>query len=635
MIIAPTQRPPLACSTGRESWCTAPACVAVGGGYASVVRFSDECPLRVVAVVVAYNREILLEAALDALAEQTRPVDAVVVVDNASTDGSLQVARGHESGPDVVSLERNTGGAGGFAAGLARALAIGADLVWMMDDDTMPRPTALAELLAARDRYDGEVALLASRAVWIDGRDHPMNTPRERPLVSPVERARAARCGAIAVRSASFVSILIDGTAVRATGLPEADYFLWNDDFEFTGRLLRDRIGLYVPASVVEHRTKVFGSTNADPGERFFLEVRNKLWLLCWSRAFGPLDRLLYGASTLRRWGVTLARSPRRGVVARAGLRGLAAGLTRRPRPTTVVLAGLGLDDELRAVTAPESQPAELPPFSLLLPTYSGDDPVHFDRALRSCTVDQTLRPSELVLVRDGPVAPRLSDVIDRWRRDCPVPLTVVELTENQGLARALEAGLAACTHDIVARADADDISLPSRFAIQVPRVAAGLDLIGSAIQEFVDEDTPEMVRLPPLAADEIARYARFHDPFNHPSVVYRASAVHRAGGYRDLDRMEDYWLFARMIADGAKVANVPDVLVLYRVGRGAYARRGGWRLLRSEWRLQRVLRASRFTTRAQSARNLAVRGTYRLVPQGLRRLAYRRMRSGVGARVS
>ena len=606
--------------------------MVVGGGYASGVRVLDESLLRVVAVVVAYNREVLLGAALDALAAQTRSVDAVVVVDNASTDGSLGVARGHASEPDVVSLAHNTGGAGGFAAGMARALALGADLIWVMDDDTMPSPTALAELLVARERFGGPVALLASRAVWTDGRDHPMNTPRERPLVSPMQRARAARCGAVVVRTASFVSILIDGQALRSCGLPVADYFLWNDDFEFTGRLLRERVGLYVPASVVEHRTKVFGSTNVDPGERFFLEVRNKLWLLCWSRAFGPLDRLLYGASTARRWVVTLAGSPRRRVVVRAGLRGLVAGVTRRPRATSVVLAGLGLDDELRAVTAPQSPSVEVPPFSLLLPTYSGDVPDHLDRALRSCTFDQTLLPSEVVLVQDGPVGDPLAEVIDRWRRECPVPMTVVELAENRGLARALEAGLVQCAYDIVARADADDISLPSRFAVQVPRIAAGLDLIGSAIQEFVVEESPGMVRLPPLAADEITRYARFHDPFNHPSVVYRASAVRRAGGYRDLDRMEDYWLFARMIADGAQVANVPDVLVLYRVGDGAYARRGGWRLLRSEWRLQRVLRAARFTTRTEHVRNFTVRGTYRLVPQGLRRLAYRHMRSGAGA---
>ncbi|MFH5824208.1 glycosyltransferase [Georgenia sp. AZ-5] len=296
-----------------------------------------------VAVVVAYNRRDLLRQSLDGLIAQNHACDAVVVVDNASTDGSGDVARAHSLSPDVVTLSRNTGGAGGFAAGIAHAVRThGADLVWIMDDDTVPTPTALAELLEARAAYPGEPALLASRVVWHDGRDHPMNTPRERPGVSGELAVKARAVQATQLRSASFVSLLVDARAVRAHGLPEAAYFLWNDDFEYTARLLRRRVGLYVPASVVRHLTKTFGSTDADPGERFYFEVRNKLWLLTGSRAFGLAGRLLYGASTLRRWVRTVARSEDRGQLLRAGARGLRDALRGRPTPTTEVLAGLG-----------------------------------------------------------------------------------------------------------------------------------------------------------------------------------------------------------------------------------------------------------------------------------------------------
>src|SRR5690606_8019620 len=103
---------------------------------------------RVVAVVVAFNRRELLAEALDALAVQTTPPSAVVVVDNASTDGSAELARTHPVGADVVALERNTGGAGGFAAGIARALARHRpEWLWLMDDDTVPTSSALAELV--------------------------------------------------------------------------------------------------------------------------------------------------------------------------------------------------------------------------------------------------------------------------------------------------------------------------------------------------------------------------------------------------------------------------------------------------------------------------------------------------------
>ena len=251
-------------------------------------------------------------------------------------------------------------------------------------------------------------------------------------------------------------------------------------------------------------------------------------------------------------------------------------------------------------------------------------------------TLDQTLRPDELVVVRDGPVGAELALVLDALAAGTltgGVPVRLVALDVNVGLARALETGLAACTHEIVARADADDISLPHRFAVQVPLVVDGLDLLSAAIVEFVDdEEAPGLVRSWPTDAAAIARLARFQDPFNHPAVVYRRSAVSAAGGYRHLDKLEDYWLFARMVHAGARVGNVAEPLVKYRVGAGAYARRGGRGLLASELALQREFLASGFTTPAQALRNVLVRGVWRVVPTAVRRPVYRavaRVRAG------
>ncbi|QJW36097.1 glycosyltransferase [Cellulosimicrobium protaetiae] len=261
--------------------------------------------------------------------------------------------------------------------------------------------------------------------------------------------------------------------------------------------------------------------------------------------------------------------------------------------------------------------------FSLLLPVYHGDDAAHLRRAFRSATLDQVLPPDEVVLVQDGPVGPALGAVVDEIESG-PVPTTVVRLPRNVGLALALQAGLAACSHEIVARTDADDVCLPDRFARQVPLVAGGYDIVGSAIQEFVSEDEPGIVRVPPLTTEQITEGARFHSPFNHPTVVFRRSAVSRAGGYQDLPLLEDYWLFTRMLAGGARGLNLREPLLLYRVGAGAYARRGGVRLLRSEIELQRRMRRIGFTTTAQWARNVVVRGGYRLVPEKIRVLLYR-----------
>ncbi len=266
-------------------------------------------------------------------------------------------------------------------------------------------------------------------------------------------------------------------------------------------------------------------------------------------------------------------------------------------------------------------------PFSLLLPVYAGDRGEHLRRAFDTSVTEQGLRPSEVVIVRDGPVGADLAGVLTELVELSPVPVRLVELEHNQGLSRALTEGLARCTHGIVARIDADDESLPDRFEQQLPvLLERELDMIGGGLIEFASDSGEQLgVRIPPHG-EEIAVAARFRDPFNHPTVVYRRAAVDRAGGYREeTPLMEDYSLFARMIASGAKVDNLPKPVVRYRVDQGAYKRRGGLAQLRAELLLQRELRSIGFTTPAQAVRNVLVRGGYRLVPLWARRAVYRR----------
>ena len=272
--------------------------------------------------------------------------------------------------------------------------------------------------------------------------------------------------------------------------------------------------------------------------------------------------------------------------------------------------------------------------FSLLMSVWRGDDPGFLSAAFTSVVHDQTRRPDDVVLVQDGPVTPILAETIATLVESSPVPTTVLALDANVGLGVALDKGMAACAHDIIARMDADDIALPHRFTVQVPLVEAGVDLVGSSMLEF-GSDPADIVgrRVPPIDPVVIVRYARFYQPFNHPTVVYRRSVVEAAGGYRHLALMEDYLLFAKMIERGARVANVEEPLVLYRVGAGAYARRGGVAILKSEWRLQRQLVDMGFTSRAQFIRNVVVRGGYRLVPEPVRKTAYRALIARRGER--
>jgi rhamnopyranosyl-N-acetylglucosaminyl-diphospho-decaprenol beta-1,3/1,4-galactofuranosyltransferase len=317
------------------------------------VSATEKTP-RVVAVVVAYNRRDLLVEAMAALASQTRPLDAIVVVDNASDDGSGDAALKALPRIDLVRLERNTGGAGGFAAGIARAVAHhDPDWVWLMDDDTIPTPTAVEELVAGATAAPG-IVVAGSRVVWHDGQDHPMNTPRENPFGSRAWKQQARELGGLAVRSSSFVSMLISVPRIREVGLPIADYFIWNDDFEYSVRLIRGHRAVFVPSSVVVHKTKVLGSTDADPGARFFFEVRNKVWLMRLSRGLSLWEKLVYGASTVRRWRRTVSTSKQPEVLIRERKRGWSDGWRTRPRPTREVLAGLG--DVSADVVALEAQ---------------------------------------------------------------------------------------------------------------------------------------------------------------------------------------------------------------------------------------------------------------------------------------
>jgi glycosyltransferase involved in cell wall biosynthesis len=274
-------------------------------------------------------------------------------------------------------------------------------------------------------------------------------------------------------------------------------------------------------------------------------------------------------------------------------------------------------------------------PFSLLMAVWERDRPDLLRRAFESSVHEQRRRPDEVVLVQDGPVPAELAEIVGHLVQTSPVPVQLVRLERNVGLGPALEAGLAACRHEVVARMDADDVSLPERFALQLPEIEQGADLVGSALLEIGrDEDDVVGVRTPPTAPDVIARTARLHDPINHPTVVYRRAAVADAGGYQHVPLLEDYWLFARMIQRGACVVNRPEPLVLYRVGEGAYRRRGGVGLLRAELQLQLLFLRSGFTTRAQFLRNVAVRCTYRVVPAAVRKPVYRLLVATRGARL-
>lgn len=281
----------------------------------------------VCAVVVTYERPALLGQCLAAIAAQTRPPDRVLVVDNASTDGTVAMVRERFPSAEVLALPVNGGASGGFDAGLRDAYAGGADHAWLLDDDTIARPDSLERLLAALAVVP-DAALLASVVEWSDGTLHPMNLPGLR-RDDPDALAEGAGRGLLPIRTATFVSLLVSRTAVERHGTPPVHFFLWSDDMQFTAAITRTEPAYLVPDSVVEHRTRIAHTAVTEGGPRFYYHVRNTLYMLR-GRAWTPAEKLslvyLLGATT----AAYLRREGRRGlghVVAglRDGVRPIAA----------------------------------------------------------------------------------------------------------------------------------------------------------------------------------------------------------------------------------------------------------------------------------------------------------------------
>lgn len=226
-------------------------------------------------------------------------------------------------------------------------------------------------------------------------------------------------------------------------------------------------------------------------------------------------------------------------------------------------------------------------PFSVLISVYHRDNPVLFKRALQSVYAN-TLLPSEVLLIQDGSVTPEIQYVIEIFKGD--YGLRTIALSDNKGLATALNIGLRHINNEFVCRADADDLNLPHRFEKQVPLLEEGYDLVGSAIQEIDSGGNAIAVRRPPVSYGAIRVRCRYRNPFNHMTVCYRKSAVIASGGYPSIQFKEDYGLWAKMIANRSKCVNLQDVLVQATAGRGLYERRGGVAYARSEFYMQRLL---------------------------------------------
>lgn len=282
-------------------------------------------------VLPTHNRLQLLRESLQALQHQTRPPNGILVVLNASPPEVRAMLEDEFPQVERLELSQNLGSAGGFHYGIKHVVESGADFIWLMDDDGIARPDALEKLCEAEKATSllaGEADILLCRVVWIDGSLHPMNFPWP-DWRKPKLLLKALNRGWLSVRSGAWTGMLVRSSAVKRHGLPFKDYFVWCEDLDFSGRVLRRGLGYWVHDSVVVHKTaKPAAPANAQ-GERFFYEVRNRIWLIR-SDAFGFWGKIAWGLHTLGEIALYLWSTPRSGLS--VVWKGVKAGLSTRPQ---------------------------------------------------------------------------------------------------------------------------------------------------------------------------------------------------------------------------------------------------------------------------------------------------------------
>lgn len=236
----------------------------------------------------------------------------------------------------------------------------------------------------------------------------------------------------------------------------------------------------------------------------------------------------------------------------------------------------------------------------------------------------QTVISDDFILVCDGPLTSELDEVINLYH-----DLRVIRLNKNSGLGNALNEGMKYCKYELIARMDSDDISRPNRCEKELNIFFSHpeIDIVSGTVEEFSNslENVTGRRELPESDSD-IKEFAKKRNPFNHPAVMYRKSAVIAAGGYRDFYLLEDYYLWIRMFLNGSNGYNIKEPILWMRGGSDLYKRRGGKKHLSSEKRLFRFMLDKKYITKGQYLENIVIRTIAANIPNELRSIMYERI---------
>ena len=215
---------------------------------------------------------------------------------------------------------------------------------------------------------------------------------------------------------------------------------------------------------------------------------------------------------------------------------------------------------------------------SVLMSVYHSEKAEYLNRSLQSVWDDQSLKPNQIVLIEDGPLGEELHKVIDKWKERLQDVFCIEKNEKNIGLTKSLNKGIQYITSELIARADSDDISMPTRFALQEKFLAEhpDVDILGGAMQEFNEDNDCLNVRRYPSTHEQARKYIMKASPLAHPSVMMRKKIFDEGLRYNEEYRTsQDVALWFDALNAGYHIANLDDIILHFRQNSSVFKRRG------------------------------------------------------------
>lgn len=266
--------------------------------------------------------------------------------------------------------------------------------------------------------------------------------------------------------------------------------------------------------------------------------------------------------------------------------------------------------------------------YSVLISVYYKEKAEYLIECLESM-VHQTVQPSEIVIVKDGKLTAELEDVLTKYKTKYQRLFKFVCLEKNVGLGLALAEGIKNCSHELIARMDSDDISIPNRCELQLREFAKDslLDVCGGYIKEFCDsKEKVVSIRKVPLVDSEIKEYQKRRDAVNHVTVMFKKSKVLEAGNYQHALLMEDSLLWTNMILHGATFKNIDDYLVYVRTGADMFKRRGGLKYFKKYKNGRKIILQTGYISKWDYYYTLLVQLIFSILPNSVREFVYEKL---------